>query len=109
MQTDIAGHICTVTDKLKIPFIFKASYRKANRSKLDSFSGLGDKKALEMLARTGEIFRVPVVTDIHSTAEASMAVDYADVLQIPAFLCRQTNILTAAVTNRVVNIQNTAN
>lgn len=106
MLADIAGHICAITGKLKIPFIFKASYRKANRSKLDSFSGLGDKTALEMLAKTGEMFRVPVVTDIHSAAEASMAADYADVLQIPAFLCRQTDILTAAAaTGRVVNIK----
>ncbi len=95
-----------VTSKLEIPYIFKASYRKANRSRLDSFSGLGDGEALEMLAEIRERYKVPVVTDIHSAVEAAMAAEYVDVLQIPAFLCRQTDILVAAAeTGKVVNIK----
>lgn len=89
-----------------IPFIFKASYRKANRSRLDSFCGIGDIPALEILARVRERFSVPVVTDIHSAQEAAMAAEYVDVLQIPAFLCRQTDLLIAAAkTGKVVNIK----
>lgn len=102
----VAERTCAVTDRLKIPFIFKASYRKANRSRLDSFSGIGDQKALKLLARVRETFGVPVVTDIHNPEEAAMAAEYVDVLQIPAFLCRQTDLLIAAArTGKVVNIK----
>ncbi|MBI5219404.1 MAG: 3-deoxy-8-phosphooctulonate synthase [Bacteroidia bacterium] len=95
-----------ITDKLKIPFIFKASYRKANRSSSRSFSGIGDEKALKILYKIRETLKVPVVTDIHSADEAKMAAQYADILQIPAFLCRQTDILHAAgKTKKIVNIK----
>ncbi len=89
-----------------IPFIFKASYRKANRSRLDSFTGIGDRKGLELLASVGAALDVPVLTDIHSAEEAKVAADFVDVLQIPAFLCRQTDILVAAAkTGKPVNIK----
>lgn len=102
----IAEKCVEVTSRLGIPFIFKASYRKANRSRLDSFCGIGDIPALEILARVRERFSVPVVTDIHSAQEAAMAAEYVDVLQIPAFLCRQTDLLIAAAkTGKVVNIK----
>lgn len=102
----IAERIVAITDKLKIPFIFKGSYRKANRSRLDSFSGIGDKKALRILKKISDTFGVPTVTDIHSAEEAAMAAAYVDVLQIPAFLCRQTDLLVAAAeTGKVVNIK----
>jgi 2-dehydro-3-deoxyphosphooctonate aldolase (KDO 8-P synthase) len=91
---------------LDIPLIFKGSYRKANRSRLDSFTGIGDEKALEILRKVGEKYDVPTVTDIHETHEAEMAANYVDVLQIPAFLFRQTNLLVAAAkTGKVVNIK----
>lgn len=106
MAFPIAEDILEITDKLKIPFIFKASYRKANRSRLTSFSGIGDEKALRILRKVSETFDVPVVTDIHSVAEAELAAGYVDVLQIPAFLCRQTDLLLAAgKTGKVVNIK----
>lgn len=106
MAFDIAGKIKEVTDKLKIPFIFKGSYRKANRSRLDSFTGIGDEKALKILKKVGEHFGIPTVTDIHSAEEAAMAAKYVDVLQIPAFLCRQTDLLVAAAkTGKAVNIK----
>lgn len=102
----IAEKIVTITDKLEIPFIFKGSYRKANRSKGDSFTGIGDEKALKILEKVGRTFGVPTVTDIHESAEAAMAAAYVDVLQIPAFLCRQTDLLIAAAqTGKVVNIK----
>lgn len=102
----VAEEACEVTSRLRIPYIFKASYRKANRSRLDSFSGIGDREALELLAKVRREFGVPVVTDIHSPQEAAMAAEYADVLQIPAFLCRQTDLLVAAAeTGKVVNIK----
>ncbi len=102
----IAGKVASVCEKLKIPFIFKASYRKANRSKLDSFTGIGDTEGLKILAKVREELDVPVVTDIHTAEEAAMAADYVDVLQIPAFLARQTELLIAAgKTGRVVNIK----
>lgn len=102
----IAEKIKTITDKLKIPYIFKASYRKANRSRLDSFTGIGDIKALELLKAVKETLHIPVVTDIHSAEEASIAAAYVDMLQIPAFLCRQTDILIAAAkTGKVVNVK----
>ncbi len=102
----IARKIIELTDKYEIPFIFKGSYRKANRSRLDSFSGIGDQKALEILKKISNELKVPTVTDIHSAKEAEMAAQYVDVLQIPAFLCRQTDILVAAAkTGKVVNIK----
>ena len=102
----VAEKACAVTDTLKIPYIFKASYRKANRSRLDSFSGIGDEKALKLLAKVRSEFGVPTVTDIHNPEEAAMAAKYVDVLQIPAFLCRQTDLLVAAAkTGKVVNIK----
>lgn len=102
----IAEEIKKVADKLKIPFVFKASYRKANRSKLDSFTGIGDDQALHILQKIAEDFRIPVVTDIHSPEEALLAAEYVDILQIPAFLCRQTDLLLAAGnTGKVVNIK----
>ena len=95
-----------VCDRLHIPFAFKASYRKANRSSVSSFTGIGDREALRILRDVGERYGVPVVTDIHTAAEAALAADYADVLQIPAFLCRQTDLLQAAVqTGRCVNVK----
>lgn len=106
MAFQIAEQILQICDKLKIPFVFKGSYRKANRSRIDSFSGIGDKEALQILRKIGETFQIPVVTDIHSASEAAMAAEYVDVLQIPAFLCRQTDILVAAAqTGKVVNIK----
>lgn len=106
MAFDIADKMVAICDKLHIPYIFKGSYRKANRSRLDSFSGIGDEKALDILKRVGEKYNIPVVTDIHSASEAEMAAKYVDVIQIPAFLCRQTDILVAAAkTGKVVNIK----
>lgn len=106
MAFSIAEKIVQITDKLKIPYIFKGSYRKANRSRIDSFSGIGDEKALKILEKVGKAFGIPTVTDFHSAEEASMAGEYVDVLQVPAFLCRQTDILIAAAkTEKVVNIK----
>ena len=102
----IAEKIVTITDKLNIPYIFKGSYRKANRSRVDSFTGIGDEKALKILEKVGQTFGVPTVTDIHESHEAALAAAYVDVLQIPAFLCRQTELLVAAAeTGKVVNIK----
>jgi len=101
----IAEKIITITDKYQIPFIFKGSYRKANRSRIDSFTGIGDEKALKILEKIGQTFDVPTVTDIHESTEAAMAAAYVDILQIPAFLCRQTELLIAAAkTGRCVNV-----
>jgi 2-dehydro-3-deoxyphosphooctonate aldolase (KDO 8-P synthase) len=106
MAMEIAEKILTISEKLKIPFAFKGSYRKANRSRLDSFTGIGDEKALKILGKVKETFNIPVVTDIHTAGEAAMAAEFVDVLQIPAFLCRQTDILVAAAkTGKVVNIK----
>ena len=106
MAMDIAEQITEITQRLQIPYIFKGSYRKANRSRLDSFTGIGDEKALKILRKVHETFGVPTVTDIHETQEAQMAAEYVDVLQIPAFLCRQTDLLVAAAkTGKVVNIK----
>jgi len=106
MELRIAEQIVEITDKLRIPYIFKGSYRKANRTKLNSFTGIGDEKALTILREVGETFQVPTVTDFHEAQEAAMAAAYVDVLQIPAFLCRQTDMLTAAAqTGKVVNIK----
>lgn len=102
----IAEAIIKITDKYQIPFIFKGSYRKANRSRLDSFAGIGDEKALKILKKINLELNVPTVTDIHAAEEAAMAAEYVDILQIPAFLCRQTDILVAAAkTGKVVNIK----
>jgi 2-dehydro-3-deoxyphosphooctonate aldolase (KDO 8-P synthase) len=102
----IAERIISITDKLEIPLIFKGSYRKANRSRLDSFTGIGDEKALQILARVGREFGIPCVTDIHESDEAAMAAEFVDVLQIPAFLCRQTDLLVAAAkTGKTVNVK----
>lgn len=106
MAIDIAGRIKETTDRLDIPFVFKGSYRKANRSRLDSFTGIGDLQALEILKKVRDTYGCPVVTDIHSAPEAAMAAQYVDMLQIPAFLCRQTDLLIAAAhTGKTVNIK----
>ena len=106
MALRIAEHVVKITDRLHIPYVFKGSYRKANRSRLDSFTGIGDEKALKVLAKVRSTFGVPVVTDIHAAEEAGMAAEYVDVLQIPAFLCRQTDLLVAAArTGKIVNIK----
>jgi len=102
----IAEKIVNITDKLQIPYIFKGSYRKANRSKGSSFSGIGDEKALKILEKISKTFDVPTVTDIHAHEEAAMAAEYVDILQIPAFLCRQTDLLVAAAqTGKIVNVK----
>lgn len=106
MAFEIAEKIKQITDKLEIPFIFKGSYRKANRSRLDSFTGIGDLKALKILLKVGAHFNIPTLTDIHSANEAALAAEYVDVLQIPAFLCRQTDLLVAAAkTGKAINIK----
>lgn len=106
MAMRIAERIVNITSKLDIPYVFKGSYKKANRSRLDSFTGIGDEKALRILRKVGESFNIPTVTDIHTEAEAELAAEYVDVLQIPAFLCRQTDLLVAAAkTGKTVNIK----
>lgn len=106
MTRKIAERVVGICDRLRIPLIFKASYRKANRTRVDSFTGIGDEAALEILARIRSEFSVPVVTDIHESDEAALAAQYVDVLQIPAFLCRQTDLLVAAAkTGKVVNVK----
>lgn len=101
-----AEKICDLTETLKIPCIFKSSYRKANRSKADSFTGIGDEKALKILAGVRERFGVPVITDIHNPDDAALAAGYVDILQIPAFLCRQSDLLEAAAkTGKWINIK----
>jgi 2-dehydro-3-deoxyphosphooctonate aldolase (KDO 8-P synthase) len=102
----IAEKVVAITDRLKIPYIFKGSFKKANRSRIDSFSGIGDEKALEILKKVSEKFDVPTVTDIHETSDAAFAAQYVDVLQIPAFLVRQTDLVVAAAkTGKVVNLK----
>jgi 2-dehydro-3-deoxyphosphooctonate aldolase (KDO 8-P synthase) len=106
MTLRIAERLKIVTDKLSIPLVFKGSFRKANRSRVDSFTGIGDQKALKILRKVHDTFQIPTVTDIHESHEAAMAAEYVDVLQIPAFLCRQTELLVAAAkTGKVVNIK----
>ena len=106
MAIETAEKILDITNKLEIPFIFKGSYRKANRSRLDSFTGIGDKESLDILKKIGERFNIPTITDIHTAEEASIAAQYVDILQIPAFLCRQTELLIAAAkTEKGVNIK----
>ncbi|MCI9284558.1 MAG: 3-deoxy-8-phosphooctulonate synthase [Muribaculaceae bacterium] len=106
MAMEIAESCLEATSRLGIPYVFKGSYRKANRSRIDSFTGIGDLEALRILSKVRETFGIPVVTDIHTNEEARMAADFVDVLQIPAFLCRQTDLLIAAArTGRAVNIK----
>ena len=106
MAMQIAEKIMTVTDALEIPFIFKGSFKKANRSRIDSFTGIGDEKALEILKKVSEKFNIPTVTDIHEVSDAQLAAPYVDVLQIPAFLVRQTDLVVAAAkTGKVVNLK----
>ena len=106
MPFEIAEKVLAICDRLKIPYIFKASFKKANRSRLDSFQGIGDIKALNIIRRVGEKYDIPVLTDIHSETDAIRAAAYADVLQVPAFLCRQTELLVAAAkTGKFVNIK----
>lgn len=106
MAMRIAEHMVQLTNKMEIPYVFKGSYRKANRSRIDSFTGIGDEKALRILEKVRNTFDIPVVTDIHSPEEAMMAAAYVDVLQIPAFLCRQTDLLVAAAkTGKIVNVK----
>ncbi len=106
MALRIAEKIVSVTDKLKIPYVFKGSFKKANRSRVDSFTGIGDEKALKILRKVSETFKVPTVTDIHEVSDAAMAAEYVDVLQIPAFLVRQTDLVVAAAkTGKVINLK----
>lgn len=106
MAFPIAERLCKISDKLNIPLVFKASFKKANRTRVDSFMGIGDENALKILEKVGEQFDIPVVTDIHTSDDAKRASQYVDILQIPAFLCRQTDLLlSAARTGRIVNIK----
>lgn len=106
MALRIAERIVEVTHKLKIPYVFKGSFKKANRSRVDSFMGIGDEKALKILRKVSETFKVPTITDIHVPEDAAMAAEYVDVLQIPAFLVRQTDLVVAAAeTGKVVNLK----
>ena len=107
MAMHIAEHIVKLTDQLGIPFVFKGSFKKANRSRIDSFTGIGDEKALTILRRVGKEFGVPTVTDIHEIDDAKKAAEYVDVLQIPAFLVRQTDLVVAAAeTGKYINLKN---
>ena len=106
MAMRIAEHIVGLTDRFKIPYVFKGSFKKANRSRIDSFTGIGDEKALRILRKVSETFKVPTITDIHTEQDAAMAAEYVDVLQIPAFLVRQTDLVVAAAeTGKVVNLK----
>lgn len=106
MAFRIAERLVTITDNLKIPFVFKGSFKKANRSRIDSFTGIGNEKALKILEKVGREFQVPTVTDIHESSDATMAAAYVDVLQIPAFLVRQTDLVVAAAnTGKTVNLK----
>ena len=106
MAFDIARHIKAICEKLDIPYVFKGSYRKANRSRLDSFTGIGDEKALAVLKKIRKELDIPVTTDIHSVEEAKLAAKHVDILQIPAFLCRQTDLIVAAAkTGKTINIK----
>ena len=106
MAFEIAEKVLTITDKLNIPFVFKGSFKKANRSRIDSFTGIGDEVALEILQKIGQKFNIPTVTDIHEASDAAKAAAHVDVLQIPAFLVRQTDLVVAAAkTGKVVNLK----
>ena len=106
MAMRIAERLKNITDQLFIPYIFKGSFKKANRNRLDSFTGIGDEKALKILEKVGSTFEIPTVTDIHNSEDAPMAAAYVDVLQIPAFLVRQTALIVAAAqTKKFVNLK----
>ena len=106
MALRIAEKVVTITDKLEIPYVFKGSFKKANRSRIDSFTGIGDEKALKILRKVSETFNIPTVTDIHEISDAKLAAEYVDILQIPAFLVRQTDLVVAAAeTGKVVNLK----
>lgn len=106
MALRIAERVVKITDKLEIPYIFKGSFKKANRSRLDSFTGIGDEKALEILRKVSETFEIPTVTDIHESSDAAFAAEYVDILQIPAFLVRQTDLVVAAAkTGKTINLK----
>ncbi|MDT0295346.1 3-deoxy-8-phosphooctulonate synthase [Mesonia ostreae] len=106
MALRIAEKVIKITDKLEIPYVFKGSFKKANRSRIDSFTGIGDEKALKILRKVSETFEVPTVTDIHEVSDAAMAAEYVDILQIPAFLVRQTDLVVAAAeTGKVINLK----
>ncbi|MEH0007860.1 MAG: 3-deoxy-8-phosphooctulonate synthase [Flavobacteriales bacterium] len=106
MALEIAAEVTTLTDVLKIPYIFKGSFRKANRSRLDSFTGIGDEKALKILEKVSKTFDIPTLTDIHKESDAALAAPYVEVLQIPAFLVRQTDLLVAAAqTGKFINLK----
>lgn len=106
MAMEVTGKMKEITTRLNIPYVFKGSYRKANRSRIDSFTGIGDLRALEILQKVGKTFGIPTVTDVHETHECGLAAEFVDVLQIPAFLCRQTDLVVAAArTGKLVNIK----
>lgn len=106
MAMRIAEKIKTISDKLSLPYIFKGSFKKANRSRLDSFTGIGDEKALKILEKVGKRFNLPTTTDIHQIQDAAMVANYVDIIQIPAFLVRQTDLLIAAAkTNKTINLK----
>lgn len=106
MAMKIAEKLVVITDKLQIPYVFKGSFKKANRSRIDSFSGIGDEKALKILRKVSETFHIPTITDIHTNEDADKAAQYVDVLQIPAFLVRQTDLVVAAAnTGKTVNLK----
>lgn len=106
MALRIAEHITGLSEKFGIPYVFKGSFKKANRSRVDSFTGIGDEKALKILKKVSDTFEIPTVTDIHQVSDAGMAAEYVDVLQIPAFLVRQTDLVVAAAeTGKVVNLK----
>ena len=106
LSLNIARNIANICDKLKIPFIFKGSFKKANRSRLDSYTGMGDETALNIIRSVGEELKIPTITDVHSVEDVQKAKKYVDILQIPAFLCRQTDlIIAAAKTNKFINIK----
>jgi 2-dehydro-3-deoxyphosphooctonate aldolase (KDO 8-P synthase) len=106
MALRIAETLVDITDRLQIPYVFKGSFKKANRSRIDSFTGIGDEKALKILRKVSETFNVPTITDIHTNEDADMAAQYVDVLQIPAFLVRQTDLVVAAAnTGKTVNLK----
>ena len=106
MALRIAEKVVEITDKLEIPYVFKGSFKKANRSRIDSFTGIGDEKALKILQKVSETFQIPTITDIHEVSDAQLAAEYVDILQIPAFLVRQTDLVVAAAkTGKVVNLK----
>jgi 2-dehydro-3-deoxyphosphooctonate aldolase (KDO 8-P synthase) len=106
MALRIAEKVVEITNKLEIPYVFKGSFKKANRSRIDSFTGIGDEKALKILRKVSETFEIPTITDIHEVSDAKMAAEYVDILQIPAFLVRQTDLVVAAAeTGKVINLK----